>query len=141
MGPLVGSGHQVSCRERGFPEEQEVPCLNSAAPFQSAMLPHQQHRRTRILCPMEAAYTIYSSLCLMGLCVIGRSVSCLVPRRDDVVSVFSLVTPCSPKHDTHYWPICATERRRGRGTSPSKKFHLPPMPAPVHVVKLHFMFY
>ena len=43
-------------------------------------------------------------------------------------------SPCSPKHDTHYWPICATERRRGRGTSPSKKFHLPPMPAPVHVV-------
>ena len=29
----------------------------------------------------------------------------------------------------------------GRGTSLSKKFHLPPMPAPVHVVKLHFMFY
>ena len=50
-------------------------------------------------------------------------------------------SPCSPKHDTHYWPICATERRRGRGTSPSKEFHLPPMPAPVrsfvrsHVVR------
>ena len=38
-------------------------------------------------------------------------------------------SPCSPKHDTHCWPICATERRRGRGTTPSKKFHLPPMPA------------
>ena len=48
---------------------------------------------------------------------------------------------CSCGGTANTRPICATERRRGRGTSPSKKFHLPPMPAPVHVVKLYFMFY
>ena len=50
-------------------------CLNSAAPFQSAMLPHPQPRRTRILCPMEEAYSIYSSL--FGGLVCNRSVRIL----------------------------------------------------------------